>query len=321
MRRAALALAVLAALLAGAWALGPREPVALAARFDTPLSAATVTAWLAGREARYPDIEPGAAKRVVWAGTPGEKRPLALVYIHGFSASAEELRPVPDEVARALGANLFFTRLTGHGRSAQALAGPSVADWMADVAEAVAVGRAIGDRVIVMATSTGATFTALAARQGALDGVAGLVLTSPNFRINDPAAGLLTWPWARRFVPLVAGATRGFTPSSAAVAAHWTESYPTVALLPMAAAVQAARAADYAAVTLPALFAFSLADAVVDERETVRVAARWGGPVTLFEVAPGPGIDPGAHVIAGDILSPAGTAPLVSAVLRWAKGL
>ena len=80
-----------------------------------------------------------AAKRIVWAGAAGQKTPLAVIYVHGFSASAEEIRPVPDEVAKALGANLFYTRLAGHGRSGDAMAEPLAGDWIEDMAEAMAI--------------------------------------------------------------------------------------------------------------------------------------------------------------------------------------
>ncbi|MDD4273595.1 MAG: hypothetical protein PHG14_07705 [Desulfobacter postgatei] len=38
------------------------------------------------------------------------------VYIHGFSATRKETAPLSDLVAKTLNANLFYTRLSGHGR-------------------------------------------------------------------------------------------------------------------------------------------------------------------------------------------------------------
>ena len=93
------------------------------------------------------DIRPGLQKEIVWADPATKaKTPLAIVYIHGFSASKGEVRPLPDKVAAALGANLFYTRLTGHGQDGAAMANGSVNAWINDYAEAIAIGRAIGDR-------------------------------------------------------------------------------------------------------------------------------------------------------------------------------
>ena len=57
------------------------------------------------------------------------------------------MRPLPDKVAAALGANLFYTRLTGHGQDGAAMAEGSVNAWINDYAEAMAIGRAIGGKV------------------------------------------------------------------------------------------------------------------------------------------------------------------------------
>ena len=306
----------------GLWVFGPREPVELDVRFDAAQLEGGVDAYLAAQEARFDDITPGVEKRVIWAGAPETKTPVSLVYLHGFSATSEEIRPVPDEVARVLGANLVFTRLAGHGRGGAAMDGPRVRDWMQDVAEALAVGRATGERVIVMATSTGATLATLAAADPALmEGVAGMVMVSPNYKVKAPAAVILTWPGVRWWGPKVAGAERRFEPSNAAHGTYWTTAYPTEAVIPMGASVKAAREMDHGALTVPVLFLFDDLDDVVDQSVTREVAARWGGPVTVQPVSVGAGDDPYHHVIAGDILSPGMNGFVIGKVLDWVATL
>ncbi|MEC3862141.1 alpha/beta fold hydrolase [Mesobacterium sp. TK19101] len=313
-------LIILLAGIAAMWAFAPREPVDLNARFDDGLLSGGVDTYLAGREARFADIRPGQEKQMIWANAPGMKTPISLVYIHGFSASSAEIRPVPDRLAAKLGANLFFTRLAGHGRTGDAMAGPTVNDWMQDVAEALAIGRATGDRVIVLSTSTGATLSALAAANPEMmQRVAGVAMISPNFKVKNPAAQILTWPGVRWWGPLVAGKTRGFEARTPEQLQSWTTSYPTVALLPMAQSVRAARQMDPAGATVPALFLFDPEDPVVDHTETLAVAANWGGPVTLLQVRVGDADD--RHVIAGDILSPGQTDATVARLAEWVAGL
>ena len=155
---------VIFALLVGIWAFAPEEPFDRDISFEANALPDDISEFLAQRELQFSDIRPEAAKRIVWAGAPGQKTPLAVIYVHGFSASAEEIRPVPDEVAKALGANLFYTRLAGHGRSGDAMAEPLAGDWIEDMAEAMAIGRRLGDRVVVIATSTGARWRRLRPR-------------------------------------------------------------------------------------------------------------------------------------------------------------
>ena len=122
----------------------PRDSVDRSISFDAGTLPDDLDAYLAASEAQVADLTPGSAKRIVWAGAVGAKTQLAIVYVHGFSATAEEIRPVPDNVAKAVGANLYFIRLAGHGRSGEAMATATAGDWVEDMAEAMAIGRQIG---------------------------------------------------------------------------------------------------------------------------------------------------------------------------------
>lgn len=269
-------------------------------------------------EAFIPALRPELAKEVVWAHEDRRRTPLSVIYVHGFSASKVELQPLPAEVAAALGANLFLTRLAGHGADGPALGQARAMDWMADMAEALEVGRALGERVLVIATSTGGALAALAAAEpGGQDRVAGYVLVSPNFGLQATGAHLLTLPFARWWAPIVLGPERSWTPVSVAQAAGWTTRYPTEALAAMAAVAEAAALTVYEGVTAPALFLISDADRVVDPAAAREVAGRWGAGATVVALTPGPRDDVDAHVLAGEILSPELSPVARAAVLNW----
>ncbi len=322
--RALLALAGLAALaVALIWSFGPVEPMDLA-RKAAPLAPGTdLDAHFATAEARFDDIrEPDTRKRVIWAKEAGAQTDLAVLYIHGFSATSEEIRPVPHEVARALGANLVLTRLAGHGRTGQAMAEVSAEDWMADVDEALDAARIAGREVLVIATSTGATLATAAALDPArMERVRAMVFVSPNFGLYSPAARILTWPAVRWWGPKVFGQTRGWEPRTPLQARYWTTSYPSVSVLPMAALVKHVMAQDLSAASVPLLVFQSRADQVVSPDRTAEAVARWGGPATLEWVTLGPGDDPSAHGIMGDILSPGQTQAGITRILDWAATL
>jgi len=301
---------------------GAREPVDLVARFDPNSLPSDLDQYPANEEAKVQGLMPGAAKQIIWAGQVGAQTDVAVVYLHGFSATSKEIRPVPDRVAAALGANLFYTRFAGHGLAGDKLAGPTVQDWMDDTAEALAIGRRLGRKVIVIATSTGGTLAAEAARQPEMmHDVAGIVFISPNFGIRSIAARLLTWPFARSWVGMVAGAERCFAPVNDVQAKNWTTCYPTVALLPVAALAADAAVADYGAVSTPALFLYSPQDQVVSPSTTKAVAEGWGAAHEAHEITVGPGDDPYSHVIAGDALSPGMTGAVTEFIVTWAKRL
>jgi alpha-beta hydrolase superfamily lysophospholipase len=292
---------VLAALLV---ALGPR------ARFEggwvEPELGSDLEAYLAAGESAVPDLKPGEARGVVWADSHAAT-PVSLVYLHGFSADRHEVEPLVSDLARELGANAYFARLSGHAQSDAALGEATVADWLADAAEAVAVGARIGQRVVLVGTSTGGTLALWAAAQPEAAGrIDALVLISPNLGLRDPSARVLTWPWGGVIARALAGPERCFEPETPEQALHWTVCYPTRALLPMIALVEHVRSMNLSGVRAPTLLVYSTADQVVDAEETARVLGGLGGTGPTVRLVERSG-DPAAHVIAGSIMSPGTT--------------
>ena len=313
-------LAGFAVLLLGIWLFGPREPVRLTTGYDKIVIGDDIDAYLATREGRFDDIIDGVEKQVIWAGKAGVKTPISIIYLHGFTASSKEIRPVPDRVAAALGANLYLARFTGHGRDSAAMADASVERWMDDVGEAIKIGSQIGETVMIMATSTGGTLAAAAALdQAAMQNVGGLIFISPNFAIRSRASSLLTWPFARQWVPLVIGKSQRGAPRNAQHARYWTIDYPTTALMPMAAIVAAVDEQSFGNVRIPALFYYSHDDQVVVPEKTAAMAKSWGGPTHSIIARLSPADDKFAHIIAGDIVSPNQTQGAVDHILAWIR--
>jgi len=301
---------------------GPREKARLTQPFDRNLLAGGVENYLAAREANVPNLRAGQGREVIWAGARETKTPLAVVYIHGFSASKAELRPVPDQVATALGANLFYTRLPGHGRDGAAMGDPTASDWLAVYDETMAIATTIGERVLVISTSTGSTLaTAGLVRVGWAEKIAGHVMVSPNFGIPDPAAKLANLMGFRLWGPMLAGSERSFEPLNDAQAQYWTTRYPLGAVVPMMRLIAAVDSADYSTADMPALFIYSDQDQVVDPKRTEIFMKNWGGKTQRFVPDLREVQSDAYHVIAGDIIAPEQTDEIIAAILAWAQGL
>ncbi|MEQ9398762.1 MAG: alpha/beta fold hydrolase [Longimicrobiales bacterium] len=281
-----------------------------------------VVAWVAASEAEVDGIRPGDEKRVVWADPEQPSRTaVSVVYLHGFSADPHEIDPVPQHVATALGANLFATRLTGHGRDGVALGDATAEEWLQDVTEAVAVGRSLGRRVVLMGTSTGATLAVWAAANiGMGEDLAALVLLSPNFHPADRNSRLLLLPWGNVVARTVLGPERCFEPVNPEQERHWTTCYPTRALLPMMALVERVRTLDLAQVTTPTLVIYSEDDQVVAPLDTERAFEKLGADNKRLVPFVGTA-DPANHVLGGDIVSPSTTDHLVALVLDFVRPL
>ena len=307
MNRTAFTLAFLLLLTTTMWLLTPArlEPLNSETPPILPITAPT--------EGLIPDTE----SRVVWA--EGEARTSwSVVNLHGFSATRQETAPLAETVASMLNANLYEARLTGHGRVEQPLAGVRAEDWLQDAADALASGAAIGDKIVVIGTSTGATLAAAMLDHDLAKHIDTLVMISPNFEPRDPGARWLTRPAGPLLARLAVGDTRCWEPRDELQERFWSTCYPT------AAAVEMMRLVDRANRLLPAdipqrfLMFYSRGDMVISPKAALDVFNATASPQkAAMEITDSE--DPSQHVLAGDILSPTTTQAVADAIVSFIR--
>ncbi len=273
-------------------------------------------------EAIFDDIKPETEKKIIWFGDSNgsgknkKQTNFSVVYLHGFSASRQEVSPLTENIAQALGANLFLTRLTGHGRSNDAMADVTVEELLADSIEALEIGKRIGKRVIVIGTSTGAALATWLAAYEKTDALAAVVLLSPNYGLRDPKSVWLLKPAAKIWLPLIEGRQYEFAPDGDLQSQFWTWRYPTVALIPMMKLVSYVTALPLDNIMAPALVLYSPEDEVVDVGKIKSVYQRLGSQVKQIEVIEGVQSSQ-HHILAGDILAPATTPHVESIIMSF----
>lgn len=296
--------------------LGPRAPRA-EFRFvpppDLPDDPRGVEKWVAEREAKVPGIRPGLAKAIEWADPIQKtKSKIALVFVHGFGASRGEVAPTIERVGQRLNANVFFTRLTGHGRDKEAFRGVRLEDWYSDLNEALAVGRRLGDRVWLVGMSTGAALAAAAAPLLSAYPLGGMVFLSPNFGVTADPPERLLWPWGTLLARLIVGEYRDGKPQNELQEHVWTRYQPSASLVTMASAVRAGREADLEKVAAPVACVYTASDETVLVDRIKTNCARFPKG-KLVEVASR------HHVLAGDAVCPEGTGPVSDAVVAFIR--
>ena len=191
-------------------------------RFDLPEDVRELEALLVQREDSVDNLRPQARKRIVWANAEQPSRTaLAIVYLHGFSSTSAEIAPVCDLLASRLDANLYYPRLTGHGRCGDAMLEITLRSLLRDSLEALAIGRRLGERVILVGTSTGATLATWIGATQSCANLAGIVLLSPNFRVKDLRFELLRWRWGQRIALRIQGPSYAFEPVNVASSGSW----------------------------------------------------------------------------------------------------
>lgn len=296
---------------------GPDTP---ASKPAPPTSLIDIESWLANSEFGYPNIRPGTAKGIVWAEGDKRKTPWSVVYIHGFSATRLETAPVADEVAKALGANLFYTRLSGHGLDGEAMGQATAQDWMADTLEAVQIGQALGDKVLVISCSTGSTLSTWLGTTPQAKQVNAFVFISPNFGLKNKMSELINFPWGKQIATAVSGKTIAYEQTDPREAVAWTGSYPTKALFPMMALVKKVRDSDLSAFKTPVLVLYSAADQTVDPDNIKQAFARFGSSQKTIDAVIY-SHSKGQHVLAGAIRDPESVEPMVNSIVNWTHSL
>jgi esterase/lipase len=321
MKKIAIRAAVIVAILAIVFFAGPRTKIDLQMKpINLPSNPADLDQYLAQSEAKYIDIIPGAEKTIIWANTEKTKTPISIVYIHGYSATRQETVPLANEIAAQLGANLFYTRLSGHGRTGTAMDEPTVNDWLNDTMEAFEIGKRLGDKVIVIGVSTGGPLAAWLAEQPNTDEALAFVLMSPNFAPRDSNAEILTLPWAKQFAPLILGSEYSWTPQNEGHAKYWVHSYPSTALVTMMGLVKFVRDSDLGSIKKPVLVIYSPNDKVVNSEQVEKSFAKIGSATKEIQPILDSG-NPENHVLAGDILAPKNTQVVKKLILGFVEKL
>ena len=215
------------ALIIGAFLLGPRPttPTYSTTLPRLPVDVHALQADIDQREVALP-LKPDVQARIVWADTTRSMTDIAIVYLHGFSGTWHDGSPAIEEVARRTGANLFLARLHGHGlRVAEPLLDYSPDSVYADAVRALAIGKRLGRRVVIVGTSTGATLGLLLAARFPND-VASVVNWSPNIRLRHPLSFLSNNPWGLTLTRLVVGGDyRATTMPNPERAKYWYMKY------------------------------------------------------------------------------------------------
>jgi pimeloyl-ACP methyl ester carboxylesterase len=201
-------LLILLGVLAVVYAFGPRpsKPKLLAkinALMQSDLQ--KLEAQVIDKERNTIGIRPNNEARIIWAdSSKKQKTPFAVVYLPGFSASQFEGEPIHRNFANRYGCNLYLARPHGHGTETENNLVDITADnYLASAKEAIEIGHQLGEKVIVMSTSTGGTLSLIAAAQN--PDIHALIMYSPNIAIASPAAALLDKPWGLEIARMVHG--------------------------------------------------------------------------------------------------------------------
>jgi pimeloyl-ACP methyl ester carboxylesterase len=216
-------------LLAGIYFLGsqPETPAFSKDLPVVPSDSENLEKYVAARESLH-KLKPHNEAQIIWNDSTKTKTPYSVLYLHGFSASQMEGDPVHRDFAKEFGCNLYLSRLADHGvDTTEALLYFTADRFWETAKEGLAIAKQLGNKVIILSTSTGST-VALKLAADYPDDVHALINLSPNIAINNGAAFLLNNPWGLQIARQVMGGkyrVKDPDPNSEEHGRFWNNTY------------------------------------------------------------------------------------------------
>ncbi|WP_300436417.1 alpha/beta fold hydrolase [Christiangramia sp.] len=177
--------------------------------------------------------------RILWQDSIPKKTSYSIVYLHGFAGSYRDGYPVNKNIADTLNANIFMARWAGHGlKSPASLNNFSAENAWKSAKEALAIGKRIGDKVIIMSTSTGGTLAIKLAAEYP-DQVYCIINLSPNLEDDQPGTFVLNTPWGYEIASLISfGKNKKIEHEQEIATQYWDTIYPSKALVDLQVLVE-----------------------------------------------------------------------------------
>lgn len=183
-------------------------------------------------------LRPENRARIIWADSIHKtKTKYSVVYLHGFGGTWMDGYPVNVQFAKRYGFNLYLSRLQSHGvENNNPLIDLTPENYLASAAYAIAVGKSIGDSVIIMATSTGGTLALTLAKDH--PEISALILFSPNIELFNKYSFILTKPWGLQIARFIQGGKFKVSNDPVPLQKYWLKKYRIESLISLESLIE-----------------------------------------------------------------------------------
>ncbi len=241
-----------------------------------------IESYIAEKEMLFQNTNPRAKKKIIWFDDTKVKTEYSIVYLHGSFATGVQQEDVLVKIAKRLEANLFISRLTGHGSGFESTKSIEAKNFLEDAAEAVAVGNQIGNKVILMGFSAGGTFALMATKDQKLNKkIDHLVLVAPwTPKLTLPyfiaATGLFFKSQYKFNFP------RMFNLSNEEWGPYWVNEFHRTLPRQLWVAAFSGRKLKFQETTIPLLVFYEEKDKVVNAVGVKKIFEQWKGPKKII---------------------------------------
>ncbi len=275
-----------------------------------------VDEYLKVQESKHFDIAQNAHKKILWHNIKNkEKTNYSFVFIHGGFATGYQHESTVIKIAKSLNANLFITRLSGHGVPYEGSKFIKFDNLLKDAVEAVEVGSKIGKKVIVMGYSLGGALVSIVASDPvASENIDNLILLAPahsNMTLNFLVISLISF----LFGGIDVDYPKLFNVDENKWDNYWSKKVDREQLLEMWKVLSMSDQIGFDNKKVPLLLIYNKFDRVITQQGIKKNFAKWKGPKMLFDLDTQDG-GPMNHDLIG-LLNPNQDDVFVDVITKW----
>ncbi len=97
--------------------------------------------YLKNSEISLGDVPEEAQKKIIWSNAKKNKTEIAIAFLPGFSTTNFQQKEFFDKLSKELDANIFLSRLSGHGREYPGSKQMSAENYLKDTSEAIEIAK------------------------------------------------------------------------------------------------------------------------------------------------------------------------------------
>lgn len=277
--------------------------------------------YLKNSEISLGDVPEEAEKKIIWSNKEKNKTEIAIAFLPGFSTTNFQQKEFFDKLSKELDANIFLSRLSGHGREYPGSKQMSAENYLKDTSEAIEIAKRIGKKVILIGYSLGGALTTAASFDEKLSkDLHGVVLFAPAY--VGTIRNISLWLYAMSFLDKINHDCNDYINDQKKYdcTKYSTKVFETSDGVQGGHIMSAVAEKDFSANKVPALSFFDYDDDVLNSHETEKRLNKWGNKKSKIVIIESGEKDITQHFIVG-FLNPELDEFYIKEISNWINNL
>jgi esterase/lipase len=277
--------------------------------------------YLKNSEISLGDVPEEAEKKIIWSNKEKNKTEIAIAFLPGFSTTNFQQKEFFEKLSKELDANIFLSRLSGHGREYPGSKQMSAENYLKDTSEAIEIAKRIGKKVILIGYSLGGALTTAASFDEKLSkDLHGVVLFAPAY--VGTIRNISLWLYAMSFLDKINHDCNDYINDQKKYdcTKYSTKVFETSDGVQGGHIMSAVAEKDFSANKVPALSFFDYDDDVLNSHETEKRLNKWGNKKSKIVIIESGEKDITQHFIVG-FLNPELDEFYIEEISNWINNL